>query len=152
MTEALQQVSSGTFELPLAAVEAIWMFTPEGERAWAAGWDPTYPTGRASEAAGTVFATSANGVQTTWVIIDIDRPHARASYARVTPGHHAGTVRVECIDTRPGHCDVTVQYALTAIDGAGPHVLEPHGPERFEEMMEAWAAAIEWYLTRHAAP
>ena len=53
----MKRVGEGQFELPIAAAEAINLFTPEGERAWAPGWSPEYPAGEASESTGTVFTT-----------------------------------------------------------------------------------------------
>ncbi|HEY3001395.1 MAG TPA: hypothetical protein VGJ44_03520, partial [Kribbellaceae bacterium] len=42
--------------------EAYRLFTPEGERAWAAGWDPSYPVPATDDTApGTVFETGAQG-------------------------------------------------------------------------------------------
>lgn len=146
MSAPRQRQAIGQFELPLAAREAMWLFTPEGERAWVPGWDPAYQAGRVSEAAGTVFTTSAGGIETTWVIVELDRPGGHARYARFTPDRHAGTVRVSCTDTRPGHCEVTVLYEMTAIGEAGSDVLDPYSPEQFEAMLEQWRGTVERYL------
>jgi hypothetical protein len=131
------------FDLPLAADRAIALFTPEGERLWVPGWDPFYPGGERSEDAGTVFTTHAHDVETLWVIIGIDRAGATAAYARVSPGWHAGTVRVECTDARPGRCRVLVDYDLTALSEARAAHLDAYRPEPFAEMMEEWRSAIE---------
>lgn len=142
-----QRIASG-FELPLPATEALWLFTPEGERVWVPHWNPHYPAGRPSEDSGTVFVTTAEGITTTWVIMTIDRTAHSATYARVTPGRHAGTVRVSCADTRPGYCSVTVAYDLTSLDDADPAVLDAYRPAAFAQMMESWAAAIGAYLEK----
>ena len=77
----MKHVSSGQFELPLSAAEAIWLFTPEGERVWEPGWNPQYPAGDPSEAPGTVFTTAAHSSETIWVIVEIDRSEGSATYA-----------------------------------------------------------------------
>jgi hypothetical protein len=138
--------ASGHFELPLPAAEAVWLFTPEGERAWVPDWNPRYPAGNPSEAGGTVFATSAHGVETTWVIITVDRSKHVVAYARMTPGRHAGTVSVECADSRPGYCTVSVRYDLTALEGVDSSLLDGYRPDAFATMMEWWAATIAVYL------
>ena len=126
----------------------MWLFTPEGEREWVPAWDPRYPAGQDSEEPGTVFRTSHDGVTTIWVILELDRSQHRATYARVTPGVHAGTVSVECVDTRPGHCRVSVDYDLTTLGNV--NALEPYRPEAFSAMMDSWAALIGEYLSRNS--
>ena len=62
---------TGTVHVALPAREAIGLFTPEGEREWAPGWDPIYDSDRPGEAPGTTFITTTGGVQTIWIIIDL---------------------------------------------------------------------------------
>ena len=142
----MRHTSSGQFELLLPAAEAISLFTPEGERAWAPGWDPQYPAGEPSEASGTTFTTSAHGLETIWVILEIDRSGGSAKYSRVTPGHHAGTVSVSCIDSVPGRSTVVVSYDMTLLPDASPADIDVYSPERFPEMMQHWSIALEAYL------
>jgi hypothetical protein len=143
--------STGQFELPLPAAEAIWLFTPEGERVWAPGWNPVYPAGDPSEASGTVFTTAAHGLETIWVIIEIERSGGAATYARLTPGHHAGMVRVRCVDARPGHCTVTVSYDMSLLGDRDASGFDAYAPAHFEDMMRDWSRAIRAYLDgRHS--
>jgi hypothetical protein len=138
--------ASGRFQLPLSAAEAIGLFTPEGERDWAPGWNPEYATGRPSEGAGTVFTTAAHGSQTIWVILEIDRASGSAGYARVTPGHHGGLVHVQCIDAGPGHSNVEVSYEMSLLGDRDASNFDAYAPERFPEMMDQWSEAILDYL------
>lgn len=133
--------SSGQFVVGLPATEAIDLFTPEGERAWVPGWDPAYPAGRPGEDSGTVFVTNSGDVETTWVVLKIDRRGATAAYARTTPGHHAGTVRVACADTAIGLSTVMVTYDMTLL-GDDPGELDAHAEPNFEAMMKEWADAV----------
>lgn len=142
----MRHTSSGHFELPLASAEAIRLFTPEGEQAWVPGWNPKYATGEPSEAPGTVFTTTAHGVHTIWVIVEIDRSGGSANYARVTPRHHAGLVRVQCVDSRPGHSTVRVSYDVSLLGDHDSSGFDTYAPERFAEMMRAWSEAIGTYL------
>ncbi|MFQ5516333.1 MAG: SRPBCC family protein [Acidimicrobiia bacterium] len=142
----MRRASSGRFDLPLPAADAICLFTPEGERAWSPGWSPQYGTGEPSETPGTVFTTAAHGTETIWVIVEISRSRSSATYARVTPGRHAGTVSVLCVDTRPGHSTVNVSYDMTLIGDRDSSGLDAYTPSQFEEMMRHWSEAIESYL------
>ena len=137
--------SSGEFDVALPAADAIGLFAPEGERAWVPGWDPAYPDGQPSEDPGTVFVTMSLGVETTWVVLEIDRPAATAAYARITPGHHAGVVRVGCTDAATGHSTVSVVYDMTLLD-TDPAELDAYTKGRFELMMQEWSDAVAAHL------
>ena len=138
----LRRKASGQFELPITAAEAIYFFTPEGERPWAPGWDPTYPSGEATETPGTVFVTVHGDTETFWVVESIDRKANTAAYSRVTPGQHAGTVRVRCDDRGDDTCVISVKYDMTSLDSDDPHVLDHFDEESFAKMMEHWATAV----------
>ena len=136
---------SGQFDVALPAADAIDLFTPEGERRWIPGWDPAYPTGQPSEDPGTVFVTVSGGVETTWIVLRIDRLGATAAYARTTPGHHAGVVRVGCADAATGHSTVAVAYDMTLL-GSDLTGLDAHAEGRFDLMMQEWSDAIAAHL------
>lgn len=138
----MRRVVSGEVQLPLRATEAIGLFTPEGERDWVPGWNPVYSGAETSEAPGTVFTTAVGGVETVWLILEIDRARGSASYSRVTPGSHAGTVRVSCTDTDTGGCKVCVTYDVSALPGVDPKVLDAFDDAEFEAMLDEWARLI----------
>lgn len=138
----MRRIASGHFELPIPASEAIGFFTPEGERSWAPGWDPTYPSGEPSETPGTVFVTSHGDIATVWVIEAVDRTAHTSAYSRTAPGHHAGTVRVRCDDQPNSHCVVSVEYDMTALTPDHAQVLDAYNDEHFEAMMKEWATRV----------
>ncbi len=142
----VKHASSGRFELPRPAVDAIWLFTPEGERGWAPGWNPRYVAGEPSEAPGTVFTTTAHNSETVWVIVEINRSGGFATYARLTPGHHAGIVRVQCEDARPGHSTVTVSYDMSLLGDRELSGFDAYAPAHFDEMMRDWSETIRTFL------
>ena len=143
----MKRVVSGEFELPVSAAEAIRFFTPEGERAWVPGWNPLYPAGEASEASGTVFTTDSDGVETIWVVQKINRNGYSSTYSRVTPGHHAGTVKVRCVDQADGGCGVTVAYDMSLLPGSDPTGLDAYNDPSFAAMMDEWASEVSRALS-----
>ena len=138
----MRRIVSGHFELDLPAEKAIGFFTPEGERDWAPGWNPTYPAGEPSETTGTVFITDVGGVETVWLIQTLDNAGCTVAYSRVTPGRHAGTVRVSCDDATSGVCVVSVTYDMSLLPGSDPNGLDPYDDHSFEAMMIHWSEAI----------
>ena len=104
---------SGIIYVPLPPDRAFDLFTAEGERLWAPGWDPKV----LSE---TVFLTGHGGEETIWTIIEADRQTGRLCYSRVSPGVRAGTVRVN-LDADGTGSRVEVRYDMTAL---GPRCVE----------------------------
>jgi hypothetical protein len=115
---------SGTITVPLPPEQAITLFTPEGERAWAPGWNP-------QPHSDTVFTTD----HATWIVLG--GPPCTVRYARVAAGHHAGTVEVRC---RPAGdaTQATVTYDLTPL---APGALD-HFAAGYEAMLADWERRI----------
>jgi hypothetical protein len=114
---------SGTVRLPPGIAVPLSLFTPEGERAWAAGWDPSYPAqaaARDDSEPGTVFQTRHGPHAGTWVVTGRE-PGRSIRYARVIADQDAGTVTVT-LDRRSDSASehrVTVSYDLTALSEPG---------------------------------
>jgi hypothetical protein len=125
--------------------QALALFTPEGERRWAAGWDPQYPDSRRREGPGAVFTTHHGDRETTWVMVD-QRPDC-IRYARVVPGMTAGTVAVEVLNSKDGATRVRVSYDLTALSQAGETWLEAFA-DHYETEIATWSHEIDAALQR----
>jgi hypothetical protein len=119
--------------------QAIAMFTAEGERRWAEGWDPQYPEPGRREGAGAVFTTAHGAHQTTWIMVDQHPEGVR--YARVTPGMTAGTVAVDVLSTDTDSTRVAVTYDLTALSVEGEHWLATFD-SHYDAEVGSWASDI----------
>jgi hypothetical protein len=137
----VHEVRTATIRLHAPPAQAFPLFEPEGERAWAPGWDPTWLhplDGRACE--GGVFVTGARGQETIWTIT-AHEPSARVRYSRVTPGVHAVTVDVRL---RPADADETladITYTITALTPAGNGAVAEIAA-RYDGWMVEWEQAI----------
>ena len=136
---------SGVVHVPLPPEEAFELFTPSGERAWAEGWDPRFPVEADQETApGTVFETHHGGRHSTWIVA-ARHPGRRITYARVTDGEQAGTVRVECRSGATAGTDALVTYTLTALrDEARPDLAR--FAAGYDEFLAHWERAIARHL------
>ena len=115
------------------------LFTAEGERAWAPGWDPAFSAPERTEGPGAVFVTAHAERTTTWVMVDQDDHGVR--YARFTPGDTAGTVAVTVIASESTSTRVRVSYDLTALSPDGARWLTTFADE-FVAYISHWEAAI----------
>jgi hypothetical protein len=136
-------VLTGVVAVAAPPGEAFELFTPEGERRWAAGWDPAWIERGASAALapGAVFRTAAGGEETVWVVVDADRGAGRVRYVRHTPASRTGTVEVRCAPAPDGGTAARVTYDLTALSPAGRRYLAEF-ESGFAEMLGEWQRDI----------
>jgi hypothetical protein len=141
------QVHSFRLEAPLARV--LPLFTAEGERSWAPGWEPVILSGAVER--GSAFVTRAHsGIETTWIVADYRPAEGRISYARLAQGSNIGLVDVACTQTEGGTV-VTVRYTLTGISEQGrTFVREFLEPDHYARMIEEWRVATSAALARQA--
>jgi hypothetical protein len=125
--------------LEMPREQAMALFTAEGERGWAEGWDPHYPEPGRRDGPGAVFTTAPGGHETTWVMVD-HQPE-RIRYARVTHGRTAGTVTVDVLASDGEVTRVRVSYDLTALSSAGETWLAAFDAG-YESEIASWAAGI----------
>ena len=105
---------TGTVFVGLPAKEAFALFTPDGERAWAKGWEPRFPNPDGEETEpGTVFLTSHSGSESIWTVTECEAG-VSIGYAVTTPGERGGLVKVVC-EPGPNGTRATVTYDLTAL-------------------------------------
>jgi hypothetical protein len=145
MTTTVLRATEITVGLPHA--QAMALFTPEGERRWAEGWDPRYPEPDRREGPGAVFTTGYGGHQTTWIMVD-HRPET-VRYARVTEGMTAGTVAVDIVASREDSTRVRVTYDITALTPAGESWLDTFDAD-YESAIAGWSTEIAAALQRSA--
>jgi hypothetical protein len=129
-----RSTQSGTLHVPLPPAQAFDLFTAEGERLWAPGWDPEI----LSE---TVFLTGHGGEETIWTIIEADRAAGRLCYARISPGVRAGTVRVQLSAEGTGS-RVEVSYDMTSLGPRGVEPVTKMDRDGFTTMLRDWEKFI----------
>ena len=142
------QVRSFRLEAPLARVFPL--FTAEGERSWAPGWEPVILSGAVER--GSAFVTRAHsGIETTWIVADYRPADGRVSYARLAQGSNIGLVDVTCTEAEGGGTVVTVRYTLTGVSEQGlTFVREFLEPEHYSRMIDEWRVATSAALAKES--
>jgi hypothetical protein len=133
------QVRSFRLEAPLEQVFPL--FTAEGERRWAPGWEPVILSGAVER--GSAFVTRAHsGIETTWIVADYRPAEGRVSYARLAQGSNIGLVDVICTAAEGGGTLVSVRYTLTGVSEQGrAFVREFLEPAHYARMIDEWRLA-----------
>ena len=142
---------TGSFHLDAPLAQVFPLFTAEGERAWAAGWDPQVLSG--GEERGSVFRTRGHdGRDSTWIVVDYRPAEGSVSYARLAKDSNIGLVDVRCSAAAGGGTDISVRYMLTGLSSQGQKfVREFLGEERYRGMIEEWRVATSAALARQRA-
>jgi hypothetical protein len=135
------QSQERTFHLDAPLARVFPLFTAEGERAWALGWDPKILSG--AQERGSAFVTVGyNGGTVTWIVTDYRPAKARVSYARLVQDSNIGLVDVSCAEGANGGTDVSVRYTLTPVSDAGKSFVAQFLSEaQYSNMIEEWRAA-----------
>jgi hypothetical protein len=134
---------TGSFTLPAPLGQVMALFTAEGERAWAPGWEPSYADSSVHEV-GQVW-TTAGPPETTWVTVQADDTCVR--YARVASGYSAGIVTVLCRAAEDG-TEVTTSYDMSALSAAGEKRLAEFASS-YDEMLDHWRIHTSAALGSH---
>jgi hypothetical protein len=140
-----------TFHLDAPVARVFPLFTADGERAWAPGWEPRILSG--AEERGSAFITTVHsGGIVTWVVTDYRPAQGHVSYARLVQDSNIGLVDVSCAAVRGG-TDVSVRYTLTAVSEAGESFVARFlADEHYTKMIDEWQAATRKALGLPATP
>ncbi|GAA0300528.1 hypothetical protein GCM10010302_43880 [Streptomyces polychromogenes] len=139
-----RRVMSAALSVPLPPETAFRLFTAEGERDWVPGWEPVFPVETPDDTEpGTVWLTSSDGEETTWLVLSRDFPTS-VSYARITPGVRAGTVTVALAATEAGS-EVTVTYDMTPLTPAAAEALDAFAAG-YPAFIRSWSELITAHL------
>jgi hypothetical protein len=140
-TPATPLTQIGSFHLDAPRSQVFPLFTAEGERAWAPGWNPEVLSG--AEERGSAFRTKhENGQETIWVVTEYKPHEGRVSYARAALGSNIGLIDVVCTDSAVGGTDVSVRYTLTGLSESGRAFASRFlAPEHYSQMINEWRTA-----------
>jgi len=139
MAAAATQV--GTFHLNAPRQRVFPLFTAEGERSWAPGWEPRILSG-SGERGSAFMTTGHNGSTVTWIVTDYRPAEGRVSYARLVQDSNIGIVDVICTQSARGGTDISVRYTLTPLtEGGRSFVAEFLSDQHYTTMLDEWRVA-----------
>lgn len=142
---------SGSFDLPCSADTAFPLFSPEGEREWAPGWNPraVFPETIAFTP-NTVFRVGEGSEEAVWTILEADWQTRQTEYVRVAPDSHTARIRVKVEPTGPDRSHVVVSYAVTTL-GERATVLNDFSKDAYAQRMREWQQQIGTCLAAREA-
>ncbi len=122
--------------------QAIELFTPEGERTWADGWNPIYANIRTSYevGTGTVFTTEAHSVRRVWVVDQYDLQTGIVRYTVFTPDQSITRIEVR-VSPAPAGSIARVSYDRTALNAHADADVK-HFSMHARMMQSEWQSAL----------
>lgn len=139
---------SSAFELDLSPTQTLPLFTAQGEKLWAPGWQPILLSGEGYEQ-GNVWITKQANSTTYWHISRYDTLLHEAVYTFVKPNLLMGTVSVMVTENTNNGSLVNVTYNLTALSEKGNNKLRTqYSRENYPKMIAEWKMLIMDYLDK----
>ena len=144
---------SHTHEFEIAQpVDALFpLFTPEGERLWAPGWDYENVMGGTDLHEGYVFLTRSHdhaAAEAVWIVKRHDPARHHVEYYKVEPGEKVGTVSVTCTQRGAERTAVQVSYAYVALSERGERFVEGFTRDAYEAFIDEWRRLLSEYFAQ----
>jgi hypothetical protein len=133
----------------VAALGTVFpLFTPQGERHWAEGWDPQilFPRDR-DVAEGMVFQTrDRDGRLLTWTITRYDETTKTVAYNVVTPDFLVRKIEVRCRPAGTTRTEVDVIDSYVGLTSHGNGFIDHLTEAEYAKKMAQWKENIDRYL------
>jgi len=146
--QATAVTRAGHLQFPAPVDKVFPLFTPQGERHWAPGWDPEilYPK-HAEVAAGMVFRTQ-EGVEHVWTVTRYEPAAHTVAYNVVAHGVLVRQIEVRCRAADANRSEVSVTDSYVGLSPEGNAMVEKIDEAAYAKKMERWQRAIGAYLEK----
>jgi len=128
------------------------LFSPEGEKLWAPGWDYTNLLGSKDLQPDYVFLTDSHDHKSThaiWIVADYDPVKHYVSYYKVEPGEKVGKVVVECFKQTKESTLVKVSYKYIGLSDSGNRFVVSFTKEAYREFIGEWRSLLLRYFEKN---
>lgn len=125
------------------------LFTPEGERHWAPGWDFDEIMQGAEISEDYVFTTRHHdhaGSDAVWIVKKYDREQAAIQYYRIEPEIKVGIVSVTCSTLDNITTNVRVTYKYIGLSEQGDKFIRHYSQEEYDHFIAGWKVHIDQYF------
>ncbi|MBZ5629663.1 MAG: SRPBCC family protein [Acidobacteriia bacterium] len=139
---------TGHLQFDAAIATVFPLFTPQGERQWAKGWDPEvlYPRDR-DVAEGMVFRTRDHGgIVHTWTITRYDEANHLVAYNIVAPDLLVRRIEVRCLAEGANRTEVMVTDSYVGLSAKGNEFVDQLTEANYAAKMAQWKESIGGHL------
>jgi hypothetical protein len=140
---------TASFLIPQPVERLFPLFTPEGEKLWAPGWDYENLIGTTDLSEDYVFLTAAHdhaSYQAIWLVKRYRPEEGLVEYYRVEPEDKVGVVTVRCCPEDDGGTHVEVTYKYIPLSERGQAFISSYSQQAHEEFIAGWQTQLESYF------
>ena len=141
---------TANFTLPGRLEQILPLFTPEGEKLWAPGWDYTPTLKDAEFDEDYVFLTGSHDHASThaiWLVKRNEPEKGLIAYYRVEPGDKVGVVTVQCSQHGLDRTSVNVTYMYVPLTEKGQSFVAEYTEQAHRDFIAQWRTHLEHYLS-----
>jgi hypothetical protein len=143
------------FEITQTVQVVFPLFTPEGEKLWAPGWDYENLMGTDTLNEDDLFLTRSHdhaAREAIWIVKKYDPGTYRVQYYKIEPGEKAGIIEVDCDPSAPGATKVQVAYRYIGLSETGNRFVEGFTRKDYEAFIGEWKRLIDSYFAERLQP
>ncbi len=142
---------SATFEINQPVQTVFPLFTPEGEKLWAPGWDYDNVMGTNPLDEDYLFVTRSHdhaANEAIWIVKKYIPEEHRVQYYKVEPGEKVGIIEVACAPLSSASTEVQVTYRYVGLSETGNRFVERFTNKDYEAFIEEWKRLIDSYFAK----
>jgi hypothetical protein len=143
------------FEIPRPAATVFPLFTPEGEKLWAPGWDYENLMGTDEVHEDDLFLTRSHdhaANDAIWIVKQYDPKRFQVQYYKVEPGEKVGLIEVVCVPSASSSTVVRVTYRYSGLSENGNRFVEQFTRKEYDAFIGEWKRLIDSYLAATPQP
>jgi len=153
--ERLSKSVSHTAEFEISQpVQTVFpLFSPEGEKLWAPGWDYENILGSTSLHEDYLFLTRTHDHAVNdaiWIVKKYEPETHWVQYYKIEPGEKVGIVEVKCSPSRSRSSKVRVTYKYIGLSESGNRFVVRFTKKDYKAFIEDWKKLIEAYFAKRA--
>jgi hypothetical protein len=146
---------TATFKINQPVQAVFPLFTPEGEKLWAPGWDYDNLMGTAPLDEDYLFLTRSHdhaANEAVWIVKTYIPERYRVQYYKIEPGEKVGIIEAACAPLSPASTEVQVSYRYVGLSETGNRFVERFTKKDYDAFIGEWKRLIESYFAETLRP
>jgi hypothetical protein len=137
------------FELEHPVEIVFPLFSPEGERLWAPGWDYENIMGTTILHEDYVFLTKSHdhaAADAVWIVKKYETEIHSVQYYKVEPQEKVGVVTVKCDDLAEKKTRIQVTYTYIGLSESGNRFIDRFTENDYKKFIDEWKGLLKRYF------
>ncbi|NQS91853.1 MAG: hypothetical protein HQ574_05530 [Chloroflexi bacterium] len=137
------------FKMDFPAADLFLLFTPEGEKLWAPGWDYKSVDEKAELSEDYVFLTETHdhgSKEAIWIVKEYDPKSHFIQYYKIEPEEKVGVITVKCSAITPSTTNIQVTYKYIALSPSGEEFISGFNSIVYVEFISEWHMLLQDYF------